>query len=357
MPKLKLALLGCGDVAQRDYLPEFHRLSDRAELVAVCGRTEARARAVAAAYGIPAWYTDHERMLAESAAEAVLNLTPIQLHAETTLACLRAGKHVYTEKPVASSVREAAQLRDEAGRRGLVVICAPSVLLYPQVQEARRLLADGAIGEVHAARGHGHGGLPPWAGYPSDPSPFFAVGGGPLVDMGVYPLHALTGLLGPARRVTAFAARTQDQFVPTDGPAAGHSIPITVPDNWHLLLDLGGARLAAIAANNVVQGSRSPQLELFGRSGTIALDLLDVAAPVERRGADGIWHSEVVPHARAGGPDHLLGVEHLLDCIATGQAPTLGIDHAIHVLEIIEGASRSAETGQAVDLSTTFPVA
>ncbi|HEV2073655.1 MAG TPA: Gfo/Idh/MocA family oxidoreductase, partial [Thermomicrobiales bacterium] len=63
--RLRLALLGCGDVAQRDYLPELHRLADRVELVAVCGRTEARARQVANQYGVPGWYTDYARMLAE----------------------------------------------------------------------------------------------------------------------------------------------------------------------------------------------------------------------------------------------------------------------------------------------------
>ena len=91
---LKLALLGCGDVAQRDYLPELHRLSDRVELVAVCSRSESRARAVAAQYGARAWYTDYRRLLDESGAELVANLTPIPMHAETTLAALQAGKHV-----------------------------------------------------------------------------------------------------------------------------------------------------------------------------------------------------------------------------------------------------------------------
>ena len=94
--KTRLALLGCGDVAQRDYLPEMHRLADRAELVAVCGRTESRAREVAARYHIRTWYTDYSRMLAESDADAVVNLTPIQLHADTNLAALQSGRHVYT---------------------------------------------------------------------------------------------------------------------------------------------------------------------------------------------------------------------------------------------------------------------
>ncbi|HEV2127295.1 MAG TPA: Gfo/Idh/MocA family oxidoreductase, partial [Thermomicrobiales bacterium] len=168
--RLKLGLLGCGDVAQRDYLPELHRLQDRVELVAVCGRSEARARAVAEQYGVDAWFTDYRLMLERGEAEAILNLTPIQLHAETTLACLEAGKHVYSEKPAATTVADAARLREVANDRSVVLVCAPSILLYPQIQEARRLLERQVIGSVHSAVGQAFGGVPPWSGYTSDPS-------------------------------------------------------------------------------------------------------------------------------------------------------------------------------------------
>lgn len=352
--RLKLALLGCGDVAQRDYLPEFHRIADRAELVAVCGKGEERAREVATRFGIPAWYTDAGRMLASEEIDAVVNLTPIQAHAETTLAALRAGKHVYCEKPIATDLAAAERLRDEARRRGLVLVCAPSVLLFPQVVHAARLLAEGAIGPVHAALGRGHGGVPPWSGYPSDPSQFFAVGGGPLADMGVYPLHALTGLLGPILRVSAMSARAQEEFTIADGRHAGRRIPVEVADNWHLILDFGGERLASVTANNVAQASRAPQLEIFGLEGTIALDLLDVAAPVEVFSPESSWRSEVVAHERAGGPDHLLGVEHLVDCVRSGTAPIVGVDHAIHVLAVLEAATESAATGRSMAPARSF---
>ncbi len=351
MGRLKLALLGCGDVAQRDYLPEAHRLGDRAEIVAVAGRGEERARATADRYGIPAWYTDAERMYATEEIDAVVNLTPIQIHAETTLAALRAGKHVYCEKPIAGSVADAERLRDEAAGRNLVLVCAPSILLFPQVERARRLLAAGAIGPVHAAVGRGFGGVPPWPGFPSDPSQFFARGGGPLADMGVYPLHALTGLLGEVRRVAAFAGRAQDGFTVGDGPHRGLRVPIETPDNWHLLLDFGDERLASVTANNVAHASSAPQLELFGLNGTIALDLLDVSAPVNLYEPGRGWRSEATGHARASGPDHILGVEHLVECVATARKPVASIGHAIHVLAILEAAAESAATGRAVEVA------
>jgi predicted dehydrogenase len=353
---VKLALIGCGDVAQRDYLPEAHRLSGRAEIVAVCGRSPERARDVASRYGLPAWYDDLDRMLAESDAEAVVNLTPIQAHTETTLAALRAGKHVYSEKPVATSLGDARQIRDEAATRGLTLVCAPSVLLFPQVHYARELVQSGGIGPVHAALGRGYGGVPPWSGYPSDPSPFFAKGGGALADMGVYPLHAITGILGPAKRVSAFAAQAQSDFIIEDGPLAGKRVPIETPDNWHLILDFGDKRIASVTANNVAQSSRAPQMELFGLEGTVAVDLLDVSAPVGTYRPDEGWSSRVIPHQRASGPDHLLGVEHLIDCLATGSHPLPSIEHAIHVVEIMEAAARSAAAGHAIELETSFPL-
>ena len=342
MKPIKLAFLGAGDVAQRDYLPEMHRLAGRVELVAVCGRSAQRAEAMAARYGFGAVYTDYRRMLDECDADAVVNLAPIQLHDEANEAILASGRHLYTEKPAASSLAAARRLQEAARTHSRVVVSAPCVMRFPQVVLARQLLGEGAIGAVHLARGLGHGGVPPWRGYPSDPSQFFVAGGGPQRDMGVYPLHAITGLLGPAKRVTAMATHAQRSFVVPDGPAQGATVPIEEPDNWIISLDLGGGRLASIEANNVVQASRAPQLELLGLKGTLALNLLDVSAPLELH-RDGRWEQIAAPNSgRASGPDHLLGVEHLLDCIERGEPPALSLDHAAHVIEILELAARSS---------------
>jgi predicted dehydrogenase len=351
---VRLALIGVGDVAQRDYLTELLRIADRAELVAVCGRTEKRSRRVAERYEVKNWYTDYRRMLAETDAEAVINLTPMQLHAKVNLFALRASKHVYTEKPVATSVSEAIRLRTAARERNLKLVCAPSVLLFPQVRYARSLLEEGAIGEVHSASGRGLAGVPPWSGYTSDPSQYFSLGGGPALDVGVYPLHALTGLLGPARRVVSMIAKSQRSFTVGDRPTKGKDVKIEVDDNWKLLLDLGGSRLAAIDANYCVQDSRAPELEIHGLRGTIAVNLLDVSAPVAVMREGSRWEQVLVPHARGAGPDHILGVEHLVDCIQGGKEPVLSVEHAIHVLEIIERAAQSSQEGRILDLENTF---
>ena len=221
-------------------------------------------------------------MLAESDAEAVINLTPIQLHAETTLAALEAGKHVYSEKPIATTLDDAVRIRDEADRRGLTLVCAPSVLLFPQVRFAWELVESGRIGKVHAALGRGYGGVPPWSGYPSDPSPFFARWRWAAGRHGRLPAARHHRHPRPCETSQRLRRRRRGtSFVVEDGPFAGKRVPIEVEDNWHLLLDFGDGRLASVTANNVAQDSRAPQMELFGLEGTVSVNLLDVSAPVE----------------------------------------------------------------------------
>jgi predicted dehydrogenase len=287
-PPVRLAILGPGDVARRDYLPEFHRIADRAEIVAVCGRGEERARATGESLGVP-WFIDQTEMTQAVEIDAVVNLTPIGVHERSTMAALEAGLHVYSEKPLGVSVEGAVRLRDEAAARGLVLVAAPSVLLFPQVQRAHRLLVDDTIGDVHTVRGLGFGGVPPWEGYGSDPGPFFATGAGPLVDLGVYPLHAITGLLGPARRVSAMSVRTRDGFDIVDGPLSGTRVPVDVDDAWAVTIDLGESWLATVEANFTAHGTRAAELELMGERGTIALSLLDVSAPIHLLDAGGRW--------------------------------------------------------------------
>ena len=219
--------------------------------------------------------------------------------------------------------RAPLRLRDEAAGRGLVLVAAPSVMLFPQVA-ARRRCWPRQIGQVHTVRGLGFGGVPPWEGYASDPAPFFRAGAGPLVDLGVYPLHAITGLLGPARRVIAMSARTRDGFEIVDGPLAGHA-------------GAGGGRrrMGGDARAGRGRGSRRsrptsppteharPSSSSWARQGTIALSLLDVSAPIHVLDARGAWYDDRGrPVGRRRGPDHILGVEHLVECIRGG-APRL----------------------------------
>ena len=348
---LGLGVVGVGDVAQRDYLPELPRLAAKARPVVACSRSAGRAAEVAERFGIGRWTTSYEEVVTAGDVDAVLNLTPFEVHEEVTLAALGAGKHVYSEKPCATSAAGATRLLDAERKAGRIVVAAPSVLVFPQLQRAKEVLASGRLGKVHNARGWAFGGVPPWVGYLSDPSPFFAETGGPLVDMAVYPLHTLSGLLGPVRRVAACSNRTRDSFEVVDGHAASRRVQVEVDDNWQVLLELDTGVLASLEANNCAASAAGPQLELQGEAGTMGLDLLDVSEPIRYWSAAGA-EEEAVPHVRASGPDHLLGVEHLVDCILEGRRPVLGLEHAAHIIEVLDAAKRSARQGEFVEVTS-----
>jgi predicted dehydrogenase len=347
MTSLRVGLIGAGDVAERDYLPEWKRLGDRAELVWVCSRRPERARRVAESYGISKWSTDYADLL-DDRVDVVVNLTPIGRHFQITLDALSAGKHVYSEKPLALSSSDARALDQLARQKDLVLVCAPSSLLFPQVLKADEIVRSGRLGRVIAARAQALAGPPPWPGYGSDPSPYFEHLAGPLVDVGVYALHVITGLLGAASSVAALSERTRDEFVVRDGPFAGKTIPVTSDDAWQVLVRAGDC-LASIEANFATVDSAAADCELRGELGAVAFSLFDVSRPISllEPGSDD-WVELPVAHERAAGPDHLLGVQHLLDCVEQRTQPLLNAAHAAHVLQIIEAAREAASSGRTI---------
>ena len=168
--------------------------------------------------------------------------------------------------------------------------------------------------------------------------------------MGVYPLHAITGLLGPAVQVAAMSDRTRDAFTVADGPFAGRRVAVESDDNWQLIIRLAGGALSSVQSSFCIRQPAGPDLELNGEQGTIALSLIDGSHPdpgLHRRPG---WFDEPVDHVRPAGPDHLLGVEHLVDCIEHRRPPIVSLGHALHVIDIRAAAAESARTERMIDV-------
>ena len=285
MVSLGIAVVGAGDVATRDYLPEFHRLAGRAHLAVVASRTADRARAVAEAYGVP-WSIDVAEAVGRDDVDIVCNLTPAAAHLDVTLAAVRAGKHVYCEKPVATSPADTQLIASAALEAGVTIAAAPSVVLFPQVRRMIEMVHGGAVGPVTAVVAFANGGVPPWAGFTTDPSHFFAAGSGPWRDMGVYPLHVLEALVGPVVEVSATSRRTIDSFVLIDGPMVGVRVPVESDDDWHVTALTRTGVIADLHASFASAGTFGPEFEVRGREGTLAASLLDVSAPLWLKHSD-----------------------------------------------------------------------
>ena len=168
-----------------------------------------------------------DELIAEPAIEIVLVLTPPAVHASVTRAAIAAGKHVYSEKPLATTREDAAAILAEADAAGVRIGAAPDTFLGGGLQTARALIDEGAIGTPIAATASvAHTGPERW--HPN-PGIFYAAGGGPLLDVGPYYVAALVSLLGPIRRVAAVGRGLGSERTIAAGPRAGQTVTAAVP--------------------------------------------------------------------------------------------------------------------------------
>ncbi|MGN6032431.1 MAG: Gfo/Idh/MocA family protein, partial [Thermomicrobiales bacterium] len=300
--------------------------------------------------------------------DLVLNITPIPFHASTARTILEAGKHLAIEKPIAGTLEEADELIALAQAKGLTYVVAPPNQILQNRSDARKLVKEGAIGQIAFARVRSSHGGPAAGAWPLDPTWFYQKGSGPLLDMGVYGIHDITGILGPARRVVAFSGITEPVRTVRKGPFAGKEIAVTEDDNTLLMLDFGNSCFAVIDGTYNVNAARGPMIEIFGRTGTINLGN---AYTMDEPGVPSleIFRFDAVPGVDGwitprggGGPlwndwlayQRAVIVKHLAECVRDGVPPILSAEHARHALEIMVKAIESARTGQAIELTTTF---
>ena len=340
---VRVGVIGCGSVAG-NYIPRLLRLNEPTpivELVAACDvderrRTEARER-----YGFATVAADDREVVGVPDVDLVLVLTPMQEHGRITRAALEAGKHVLVEKPMATTLTEAAAIVELARRGPGYLICAPHVVLSPTYQAIWRRVQRGDIGTVRSARGFYGWSGPSWGAW------FYQPGGGPLFDLGVYNVTTLTGLLGPAKRVVAMSGTAIPERV-----VDGRRIQVQTDDNVQLLLDFGDATFAVVTTGFTIQRYRCPGIELYGTEGTIQMIGEDWAPKGYElwQNRAGCWQI-YEDHGAWSWTD---GVRHMIECIRQGTPPVIKPEHAYHVLEIMLKAMESGRTGQAIAIESTF---
>jgi predicted dehydrogenase len=347
------------------YLPELHRVRDRITLAGIADLDLEKARSVAGAYGIETAVGSLDELLALEI-DAVVNLLPGPAHFAASRAILESGRHLVTEKPITSTLDEADELIELADRTGLHIVTAPADMLAGEWIRARDLVARGALGKVAFGRVQAsHAGAAGLA-WPVDPSQFYKDGVGALLDLGVYGITQVTGVLGPARRVMAMSGITVPSRRARGGPFDGVEITVTAPDNNLLLLDFGDSTFVSVDATFNVVGTRSPRMELFGLEGSLVVNRGDTGRPpvevYRLDAAPGLagWISPQEYNLFPVGSDRFADlqrgslIEHLADCVQTGEPPRASGRHARHVLEVMLAAQRSAAEGRAIDVTTTF---
>jgi len=365
-PKLRLAIVGCGDVAARHYFPALQARADRVTIAAVVDPRPGAAEGAAAA--IATWspgampFTDLDAMLDHGGIDAAIDLTPAPRHGSINAAILDAGIHLYSEKPLASSVAEADRLIATAAGRGVRFLCAPGSAATERFRWLRAVIASGRFGSpTLVVAHHADPGPAAWREYTGDPTPFYREGVGPVFDHGVYRLHEMTTLLGPVARVQAMGAIGAPMRTVRGGPLTGRTIEVTTPDHVLINLEFRSGALGQLLASFGTPATKAPWLEIHFPMATISFggQSWEVDAPVS------IYVDDDTPDAREGWLDTVeapvdrdgvveTGVAHFLDCLDRVAEPILTAEHARHTLEITLAAYASIADGRAHALETTF---
>lgn len=363
----QLGLIGCGDVAFRTYIPGIRNEAARATVTATFDPVLERAQKAADQFPGAVAYDTFEPFLNHAGLDGVFNLTPAPLHAEITGNAFDHGLHVFSEKPIAASVQEGQALAERAKKEGLVYLCAPATMATDRFQWIKGFMAEGRMGTPTVAVGQmANLGPAMWRQYTGDPAVFYKQGVGPILDIGVYVLHGITGLFGPAKRVQSFAGISIPERTALIPRIQGQKITVETPDVSLIHLDFGNNSYAQVFSSFAVPGSQAPAMEVHGSEASLTIwldDWYNAAGPIDylqrdpsAAGLQG-WQRKISPPSPVGHPGENLigsGPRHFVSVMNGVQEPILTAEHAIHILEIILSSAESAETGRAIELSTTF---
>lgn len=359
----RIGFSGAGNIFDA-YATGLGRITDRVVITRVADIDLARAEQGAARYGIAAWGTLDD-LLADPEVDIVVNITPPVAHAEVTQAAVRAGKHVYTEKPLATSTAEASIMLGivEAERRRLG--SAPDTFLGSAGQTARAVIDRGEIGEVIGFTAFStHNRMETW--HPN-PTFLFQPGGGPVFDLGPYFVAALVNLLGPVAQIagkTRIGASTRRVTAPN---RLVDVIEVKVPTHASAVLTFASGAMGTLVMSNDIWDHQLPNIEIYGTLGTIAVPHPnwyngEVTIKTHNDKAWRVVESVIPPlqgEARPGQSEaergqllRGLGVMDLIDSLA-GTSHRTSAALAYHTLEVLEAIQRSSDTSTVMTLQST----
>ncbi|QHQ33944.1 Gfo/Idh/MocA family protein [Algicella marina] len=358
---LGVGIIGCGNISAA-YLrlaPLFRDI----EVRAVADMVPAAAEARAAEFGVRADSVDD--LLAADDVDIIVNLTIPDAHVEVTRTALRAGKHVYSEKPLALTLEDGRSLRDLAAEKGLQVCSAPDTFLGGAHQRARAVIDAGDVGRIVAGTAHVMSkGMEHW--HPN-PDFFFLPGAGPMLDIGPYYVTNLINLIGPVKRVGALTSMARTTRRILSEPRRGEDIPVKTPTNIHALLEFANGATVTVSTSWDVFAHRHANMELYGTEGAIFVpdpnffggdvEVADTEGAITLLEPDNHPFGVANQEGKDGGPDRAnyrtAGLADMADAIATGRTPRCGIEVALHAVEVMTAVLKSGEEGRFVDIVST----
>ncbi len=347
--KIKVAVIGCGSVSTQ-YLPHLSK-AKFVEIVSVCDIIPERAVTRSKEYNVPNYYPHIDKLLAGAPFDMMLTLTDMQEHGRLNKQALNAGKHVWSEKPMANTYAEGKALFELAKSRKLRIWGAPAVVNSPQFAYMSKAIQEGKLGRVAAAHGHyGHTG-PTWSAF------FYEKLGGSMPDLGVYNLATLTGLLGPAKSVVAMTTIVNpERTVDNKG-----KIKVVAEDNTMVIMEHAKGALSHMQCGfnyfdphgHEGKGQTQSTIRIWGDAGNMGMIGYDWA-PLGVEIATSWTDPPKIVEEDTKGYVWQEGASVISESLVKGIEPRIAAEHALHVLEIIEAARASSATGKKILLQSKF---
>ena len=363
---LGVGIIGCGNISWA-YL-KLSKLFKDIEVRAVADINMSAAQARATEFGVRAQTV--KDLLKSNDIDIVVNLTVPATHYKVSRQILDAGKHVYSEKPLTLTYKDALTLQKYAAKKKLRVCSAPDTFLGSSHQQARKAIDDGKIGKVVAGTAHFMGpGMEMW--HPN-PDFFYKPGGGPLLDMGPYYITNLINLLGPVKRVAALTGTGRKERVINNqpgNPRNGEKLKVTTPTTYHGLLEFANGTMVTISLSWDVWAHQHQNMELYGQTGAMFLpdpnffggDVM-VAGGGEKPTALAPWnHPFAKPNwGHANSQTDVLwanyrcaGLADMADAIKRKKMPRCDISLAVHVIEVMTAMFDAGKAKKMIALKST----
>ena len=347
---MRVGIIGCGNISETYF--ECQNLFNNFTIVACADINIEAAKNSAEKYNVKAFSVDD--ILANDDIDVIINLTIPSAHKEIIMKSLNAGKHCFSEKPLAMNFNEGLEISKLASSKNLYVGCAPDTFLGAAGQKARSLIEDKKIGDVVLGTFNlmSHG-MEHW--HPN-PDFFFKPGAGPVFDVGVYYITQLVNLIGPIKSISSLSGTATPERTITSEPRNGEKIKVETPTTLMGTLEFhNNAKIQFFCSWDVWKHKHST-IELYGLEGSMI-----VPDPNFFSGDILISHKEEdwqvinndkmllgIPNKTDNSGDKIanyrgIGLSDMIDAIIHQRQSRCSLDLAVHVLEAMEGIIKSSD--------------
>ena len=348
---MKIGVIGCGNISDTYF--NSQNLFNNLNIIACADINTNAAIESSEKFGIK--YQSVSEILENKDIDLIVNLTIPSAHKEIIIKTLNANKHSFSEKPLAMSFQEGKEIKKIADDKRLFVGCAPDTFLGAAGQKARELIDKKSIGlPVLGSFNIMSHGMEHW--HPN-PDFFFKPGAGPVFDLGVYYLTQLVNLLGSVKKIISRSGTVEKVRLIKSQPRYGEKIVVETPTTLMGILEFKKGAMVQYFCSWDVWNHKHQHIEIYGKEGSIVLpDPNYFGGNITLANKEKDWVDILTENMLLGIPnqkdeDHTeianyrgIGLSEMIDSIQNNRIPRCNIDLPLHVLEIMEGILKSAET-------------